>query len=286
MPRHPEASGRRVPREPGVADAAIGTAPVLVETREGSVLTLRLNRPERLNALDPELGQALAASVERAASDPSVRAVILTGAGRAFCAGGDLGAIRALRDAGRTRELEPLLRAGTKLILTLRTMEKPVIAAVNGPAAGAGMNVALACDYRIASEQATFGQNFAKVGLFPDYGGTYLLPRLAGESRAAWMFFTGDMISAQEAMRIGVVDRVVAPERVMPEACELAAQFAASPPMVVGAVKRVLFGPEKAKLERALELEAEQQMRCFGSEDCTEGIRAFFEKRAPKFQGK
>jgi 2-(1,2-epoxy-1,2-dihydrophenyl)acetyl-CoA isomerase len=269
-----------------VGEVAAGTAPVLLETRDGDVLTLRMNRPERLNALDPELGQALAAGVERAASDPAVRAVILTGAGRAFCAGGDLAVIRALRDAGRTRELEPLLQAGTRLIMALRSMGKPVIAAVNGPAAGAGMNVALACDYRIASEQAMFGQNFSKVGLFPDYGGTYLLPRLAGESRAAWMFYTGDMITAEEAMRIGVVDRVVPPDMVMPDAEALAAQFAAAPPMVVGAVKRVLFSPELGKLERALELEAEQQMRCFGSEDCTEGIRAFFEKRPPKFQGK
>ncbi|HKO05440.1 MAG TPA: enoyl-CoA hydratase [Candidatus Acidoferrales bacterium] len=269
-----------------MAETATSTAPVLVETRDAGVLTLHMNRPERLNALDPELAQALATAVERAGSDPTVRAMILTGAGRAFCAGGDLGVIRALRDAGRTGELEPLLRAGTQLILGLRTISKPVIAAVNGPAAGAGMNVALACDYRIASEQATFGQNFAKVGLFPDFGGTYLLPRLAGESRAAWMFYTGDMITAQEALRIGVVDRLAPPERVMPEAQALAAQFAAGPPMVLGAVKNVLFGPEKAKLERALELEAEQQMRCFWSEDCTEGIRAFFEKRAPKFQGK
>jgi len=269
-----------------VGEAAASVAPVLVETRDAGVLTLRMNRPERLNALDPELAQALAAAVERAANDAAVRAVILTGAGRAFCAGVDLAAIRALRDAGRTGELEPLLFAGTQLILALRTMEKPVIAAVNGPAAGAGMNVALGCDYRIASEQAMFGQNFAKVGLFPDYGGTYLLPRLAGESRATWMFYTGEMITAQEALRIGVVDRVVPQDRVMPEAQALAAQFAAGPPMVLAAVKGVLFGPEKAKLERALELEAEQQMRCFWSEDCTEGIRAFFEKRAPKFQGK
>jgi 2-(1,2-epoxy-1,2-dihydrophenyl)acetyl-CoA isomerase len=269
-----------------VGEAAIAAAPVLVETRDAGVLTLRMNRPERLNALDPALAQALAAGVERARNDPAVRAVILTGEGRAFCSGGDLAVIRALRDAGRIGELEPLLLAGSQLILGLRTIEKPVIAAVNGPAAGAGMNVALGCDYRIASDQAMFGQNFAKVGLFPDFGGTYLLPRVAGESRAAWMFTTGEMITAQEALRIGVVDRVVPQERVMPEAQALAAQYAAGPPLVVGAVKRVLFGPEKAKLERALELEAEQQMRCFWSEDCTEGIRAFFEKRAPRFHGK
>jgi enoyl-CoA hydratase/carnithine racemase len=265
---------------------AAAASPVLLESLRDGVLTLRMNRPERLNALNPELGQALAAGVERAAGDPAIRAVILTGAGRAFCSGGDLALIKEKRDAGRGAELEPLLVAGSRLIVALRTTEKPIIAAVNGPAAGAGMNVALACDLRIASEQATFGQNFVKVGLFPDYGGTYLLPRLAGTSRAAWMFYTGEMISAQEALRIGVVDRVVPQAAVMEEAEALAAQLAAGPPLAVRAIKRVLFGAERAALERALEVEVEQQMNCFASEDCGEGIRAFFEKRAPKFQAK
>jgi len=269
-----------------VSEAAVGAAPVLVETLEGGVLTLCMNRPERLNALDPQLGRALAEGVERAAANPAVRAVIVTGAGRAFCSGGDLATIREYRDAGRGQELEPLLRNGARLIVALCTMEKPVVAAVNGPAAGAGMNVALGCDIRIASDQAMFGQNFAKVGLFPDFGGTYLLPRLAGESRAAWMLWTGDMIGAAEALRIGVVDRIVPQERVLAEAQSLAAQLAAGPPLAVRALKRVLFGAGRAELERALDLEVEQQMKCFASEDCTEGIRAFFEKRTPKFQGK
>lgn len=275
-----------MPRERAVTKATTAASPVLLESLSAGVLTLCMNRPERLNALNPELGQALAAGVEQAAGNPAVRAVILTGAGRAFCSGGDLAMIKSLRDAGRGAELEPLLRAGMRLILALRTTEKPVIAAVNGPAAGAGMNVALACDIRIASEEATFGQNFARVGLFPDYGGTYLLPRLAGPSRAAWMFYTGEMINAQEAFRMGVVDSIVPQEEVMPAAEALAARLAAGPPLVMGAVKRVLFGAERAELEGALEMETEQQMKCFASEDCTEGIRAFFEKRAPKFSGR
>ena len=269
-----------------MTEVAAAAAPVLLESFREGVLTLRMNRPERLNALNPELGQALAAGVQRATENPEVRAVILTGAGRAFCSGGDLGLIKAMRDAGRGAELKPLLLAGNQLILALRTTEKPVIAAVNGPAAGAGMNVALACDLRIASEQAAFGQNFVKVGLFVDYGGTYLLPRLAGTSRAAWMFYTGEMISAQEALRIGVVDRVVPQDTVMAEAEALAAQLAAGPPLAVRAVKRVMLGSERAALERALAEETEQQMKCFLSEDCGEGIKAFFEKRAPKFQGR
>jgi 2-(1,2-epoxy-1,2-dihydrophenyl)acetyl-CoA isomerase len=269
-----------------VTEAAVGTASILLESVEDGVLTLTMNRPERLNALDPELGRALTAAVERGAADPAVRALILTGAGRAFCSGGDLATIRAYRDSGRGAELEPLLRNGAKLILVLRTMEKPVVAAVNGHAAGAGMNVALGCDYRIASEQAMFGQNFAKVGLFPDFGGSFLLPRLVGQSRAAWMLYTGEMINAQEAQRIGAVDRVVAPERVLAEARALAAQLAAAPPLAVAGIKRVVFGAERAELERALEYEVQQQVRCFASADCTEGINAFFEKRPPKFQGK
>jgi len=269
-----------------VTEAAAATAPVLLESFRDGVLTLRMNRPERLNALTPELSQALANAVERGTANPEVRAMILTGEGRAFCSGGDLAMIKAYRDAGRAAELEPLLLNGSKMILALRTTEKPVIAAVNGPAAGAGMNVALACDFRIASEDAVFGQNFAKVGLFPDYGGTYLLPRLVGESLAAWMFYTGQMIGAQEALRMGAVDRVVPQAEVMPAAEALAAQIAAGPPLAVRAVKRMLFGAQRAELERALELEAAQQAKCFASEDCTEGIRAFFEKRAPRFQGR
>ncbi len=170
--------------------SAASTALVL-EAREGGVAMLTLNRPERLNALNVELSTTLAGLVTRVAADPAVRVIVLTGAGRAFCAGGDLGVIRDARDRGAAGELEPLLRAGMQMVVQMRTTPKPVIAAVNGPAAGGGMNLALACDIRIASEEATFGQNFARVGLFPDYGGTYLLPRLVGESRVAEMFYTG-----------------------------------------------------------------------------------------------
>ena len=269
-----------------MTEAATASAPVLLESLREGVLTLRMNRPDRLNALNTELGDALAAGVERGTANPSVRVMILTGEGRAFCSGGDLAMIKAFREAGRANELEPLLVSGSKLILALRTTEKPVIAAINGHAAGAGMNVALGCDIRIASEEAMFGQNFVKVGLVPDFGGTYLLPRLVGESRAAWMFYTGQMISAKDAQRMGAVDHVVPAAEVMPAAEALAAQIAAGPPLAVAAVKRTLFGSQRAELERALEMEARQQAKCFASEDCTEGILAFFEKRAPKFKGK
>jgi 2-(1,2-epoxy-1,2-dihydrophenyl)acetyl-CoA isomerase len=239
-----------------------------------------------MNALNLELSQRLVEAMEHAATDTAVRAILLTGAGRAFCAGGDLGLLGSLRESGRSQELEPLLQSGVQYILTLRTMPKPVIAAVNGPAAGGGMNVALGCDIRIASDRASFGQSFAKVGLFPDFGGTYLLPRLVGESRAALFFYLGDMISAQEAERIGVANSVVAHDQLMAEARALASRIASGPPLAIRAVKSVLFGADRAGLERALQAEVEHQMRCFFSEDCGEGIRAFFEKRPPQFQGK
>jgi 2-(1,2-epoxy-1,2-dihydrophenyl)acetyl-CoA isomerase len=268
------------------APQPVPASPLVLETREGAIAVLTLNRPDRLNALDTELGAALVQALDRAANDPAVRVVVMTGAGRAFCSGGDLAAIRSARDRGATRELEPLLRAGHEMVLRMRTMTQPVIAAVNGPAAGAGMNIALAADIRIASEEASFGQNFTKVGLFPDYGGTYLLTQLVGPARAAEMFYTGDMIDAQTALRLGVVNRVVAASELAAETRKLAEKIAQGPPIPVRAVKRALFAVDRERLELALDLEAKQQLECFLSEDCGEGIRAFFEKRPPKFLGR
>src|SRR5262245_23939890 len=173
---------------------APAAGPVLLESAENGVVLLVMNRPERLNALNAELASALQQAFERIGRDDSIRVVVLTGAGRAFCAGGDLGAIGKAREAGAARQLDPILRAGMGAVLAIRTIPQPVVAAVNGPAAGAGTNVALAADLRIAAEEASFGQSFAKVGLFPDYGGTYFLPRLVGPAKAAELFYTGAMI--------------------------------------------------------------------------------------------
>src|SRR5215467_10694971 len=192
---------------PVPAAAAAGT--VLLESVQDGVALLVMNRPDKLNALNNELAAALHQAFGRIGQDPSIRAVVLTGAGRAFCAGGDLGMIGKGREARDAKQLEPVLRAGMELALWMRTIQQPVIAAVNGPAAGAGMNIALGADIRISAEEATFGQNFAKVGLFPDYGGTFFLPQLVGPSKAAELFYTGDMIDAQTALRLGLVNRVV-----------------------------------------------------------------------------
>jgi len=268
---------------PVPAAAAAGT--VLLESVEDGVALLIMNRPEKLNALNNELATALHQAFQRIGGDRSIRAVVLTGAGRAFCAGGDLGTIGKGREARDSKQLEPILRAGMSAMLRMRTIEQPVIAAVNGAAAGAGMNVALAADIRFAAEEAVFGQNFAKVGLFPDYGGTFFLPQLVGPAKAAELFYTGDMIDAREAFRLGLLNRLVPGAQLLSEAKAYAAKLAAGPPLVMRAVKQTLFGAHKESLEQALEAEVEQQMRCFVSDDSLEGIHAFFEKRPAKFTG-
>ena len=245
-----------------------------------------MNRPDRLNALNNELTTALNDALGRIASDESVRVVVVTGAGRAFCAGGDLTLIGKGRATGQTQALEPLLRTGMQAVLTMRTMPQPVIAAVNGVAAGAGMNIALAADMRIAAEEAMFGQNFAKVGLFPDFGGTYFLPQLVGPAKAAELFYTGDMIDAKTALRLGIVNQVVPGAQLETEVKTLAQKIAQGPALPIRAVKRALFASEKEKLTAALEHEVQEQLPCYLSDDCSEAIRAFFEKRPPQFRGK
>ena len=266
--------------------AAPTAGPVLLETIENGVALLVMNRPDKLNSLNNELATALNQTFEKIGKNDAVRVVVLTGAGRAFCAGGDLAAIGKGREARDSKQLEPILRMGMGAMLRMRMIPQPVIAAVNGAAAGAGMNVALAADIRIAAEEAVFGQNFAKVGLFPDYGGTYFLPQLVGPSKAAEMFYTGDMIDAQTALKLRLVNRVVPGAQLESEVKKFAAQLAAGPPIAIRAVKQTLFGSEKDALSKALEAEVQHQMRCFASDDCLEGIHAFFEKRPPKFQGR
>ncbi|HEX8871763.1 MAG TPA: enoyl-CoA hydratase [Candidatus Acidoferrum sp.] len=261
------------------------TGAVLQEAREGAIVTLVLNRPDRLNALNNELSTALNDALARVAADSTAHVVVLTGAGRAFCAGGDLAAIGRGRARGDAGELAPLLRSGMQAVLRMRTMPQPVIAAVNGPAAGAGLNLALAADIRLAVEGATFGENFVKVGLFPDYGGTFFLPQLVGPSAAAELFYTGEMIGAKEAHRLGMVNAVFPEDRFPAEVRSLATKIAAGPQVSVRAIKQTLFARDKDALSDALEREVEHQLKCFHSQDCAEGIRAFLEKRPPSFRG-
>jgi 2-(1,2-epoxy-1,2-dihydrophenyl)acetyl-CoA isomerase len=261
-------------------------ASVILEERSGAILTVRLNRPDRLNALNVELATALAAALRRASEDASVRCVVLTGAGRAFCGGGDIGVLRDARKRNASHELAALVSAGKEIVLLLVTMAKPVLASVNGPAAGGGSNLALACDLRIAAEQASFGQSFSKLGLYPDFGGTFFLPRLVGPARAAELFYSGEMISADECLRLGIYNRVVPFEQLAAETHSAAATLACGPPIAARFVKARLFGSNRAELEKLLDEEIQRQIECFNSEDCAEGLAAFFEKRRPHFHGK
>jgi 2-(1,2-epoxy-1,2-dihydrophenyl)acetyl-CoA isomerase len=260
-------------------------APLVLESRREAVSTLTLNRPERLNALNGALGQALLDALHRLAEDATVRTVVLTGAGRGFCAGGDIDVLRKAREREDVREVEALLKVGKQIILALATMPKPVIAAVNGPAAGAGANLALACTTRIASEHASFAQSFARIGLFPDFGGTYFLPRLVGPALALELVLSAETVTAPDALRIGLVSRVVSHDRFEEETALLAGRLAAAPPIVLRGIRQTLSRDDREQLERALDEEIRWQVTCFRSRDCLEGLQAFFEKRPPRFQG-
>jgi 2-(1,2-epoxy-1,2-dihydrophenyl)acetyl-CoA isomerase len=263
---------------------AAPTDSLILDHRENGVAIVTLNRPDRLNALNKDLAVALNQALGSIATDKQVGVVVITGAGRAFCAGGDLAVIGKGHQENDMTELEPLLRSGMQAVLKMRTMRQPVIAAINGPAAGAGMNIALAADLRIASDAATFGQNFVNVGLFPDYGGTFFLPELVGPAKAAEMFYTGEMIDAKTALQLGIVNRVVPAAELEATAKALAQKLADGPHVAIQAVKQVLYGSKRDELVKALENEVEQQLKCFQSKDCGEGVRAFLEKRKPKFE--
>ncbi|HUP50571.1 MAG TPA: enoyl-CoA hydratase-related protein [Thermoanaerobaculia bacterium] len=249
------------------------------------VATITLNRPERLNAFAGTMRHDLLEALLAAERDPACRAVVITGAGRAFCAGGDIEAMAALQKAGDVESFRTLLDAGGEVVLQIIGMNKPVLASINGVAAGAGCNLALACDYRIASEEAKLGQTFVRIGLHPDWGGTWLLPRLAGRGRAFELMATGRMIGAAEAAAMGMVDRVTPAGELASETARLAAVLAAAPPLPLAGIKRALREAERNDLRGQLALESEQQRRAFLSADAAEGMAAFFEKRAPLFRG-
>jgi 2-(1,2-epoxy-1,2-dihydrophenyl)acetyl-CoA isomerase len=260
----------------------------LIYEVKDAIATLTLNRPERLNALGDTLRDDLYDAVLRASQDAEVRVMVVTGAGKGFCAGGD---VKAMNDAkeGRTpaRPLEDKVAPlRDRVLLAMRDAPKPVIAAVNGAAAGAGMNLALGCDLRLASTAAKFTQAFVKRGLHPDWGGTYFLPRLVGMAKACELIFTGEIIDAQEALRLGIVNAVYAPEELLPAVYELARRIAAGPPVAIRLAKRALYHSEETDLRGALEFETFAQNVCSETEDAREGIRAFVEKRAPAFKGR
>lgn len=253
----------------------------------GSLATITMNRPDALNALSLQLGGDLRSAITRANGD-GARAVILTGAGRAFSAGGDLREMQQVGEAeGRTEAfLDAPLKALHEVVKMIRETPIPFIAAVNGVCAGAGVNFALACDMVIAAEDATFREAFVRVGLSPDCGGTFFLPRAVGEKIATELFMTGDSITAERAMQLGMINRVVAPESLLNESAKLAAKLAAGPTSSIGRIKRMMNATFGNNLQQQLALEAECQLESGQSQDFKEGVAAFFDKRGPIFTGK
>jgi len=253
----------------------------LLVALEGGVKRITFNRPERRNAVDFEMFEAFAAAVEETADDES-RVLVITGAGEAFCSGLDLslmsaGGLARLDVGAMMRELinPPVLR--------LRALSKPVVARVHGPAVGIGFSYVLASDIRIATREATFSQSFVRVGLMPDGGSTHFLPGLVGYSKAFELMATGASVDAEEALRLGLVSRVVAREELDATVDELAARLAAAPQPALARIKAALNRDEQARLAAALDFEADGQAECFASSDFLEGVAAFMQKRAPVF---
>ncbi|HXF82227.1 MAG TPA: enoyl-CoA hydratase-related protein [bacterium] len=257
-------------------------AETIIAARADGVLTITLNRPEVLNAVNEQLASELHDALRDAARDTAVRCVVLTGAGRGFCSGADL----RERAGSPVSYREHLDATFHPLIMTMRTMEKPLIAAVNGVAAGAGCSLALAADLRLASERASFIELFARIGLVPDSGSTWFLPRLVGLGKAFELTYTTDPVDAAEALRLGLVNRVVPHDELIAATTALAARLAAGPTKAYGLTKRALYYGQTATLEQSLAYEAQLQDIAGATADHREGVAAFLEKRPPAYEGR
>jgi 2-(1,2-epoxy-1,2-dihydrophenyl)acetyl-CoA isomerase len=245
---------------------------------------ITLNRPDRLNALTSEMGEALLAALDEAERDPRCRAILLTGAGRGFCAGQDLTEVMPT-EAGPP-DLGPLLDVYNAVIRKLRALPMPVVCAVNGVAAGAGANLALACDIVLAAKSASFIQAFAKIGLIPDVGGTWALPRLVGAARARALAILAEPLPAERAAEWGLIWQAVDDDRLMPEAQALTVRLAQQATIGIALTKQALDAAETNTLDAQLDLERDLQNEAARTPDYAEGVRAFLEKRAAKFTGK
>jgi 2-(1,2-epoxy-1,2-dihydrophenyl)acetyl-CoA isomerase len=255
-------------------------------SKEDGIGTITLNRPDAMNALGGTMRQEILAALEAAAADSEVRVIVITGAGKAFCAGGDVkevvsGQTRA--EANLSIDQRP---TRDKVVLLIQATGKPVIASVNGVAAGGGCNLALACDMRIASDRARFGEVFVRRGIHPDWGGAWFLPRLVGYAKAAELIFSGEVVDAQEALRIGLVNRVVPHEELPVATKAFAMKFVKNAPIPIALAKKALQNYSRIDLAQALDQERLAQALCWNTEDRAEGMKSFLEKREPVFKGK
>jgi 2-(1,2-epoxy-1,2-dihydrophenyl)acetyl-CoA isomerase len=255
---------------------------ILLNRAEG-IGTLTLNRPDKLNAFAGTMRQEVGDALAELEKDPTVRVVVITGAGRGFCAGADVGYMAKLVEERDTIAMAALVEAGRRVVMTIRESAKPVIGSINGVAAGGGANLALACDLRIASDRARLGQTFNRIGLHPDWGGSYFLPRLVGPAKALELFWTAEIIDAEECLRLGLFNRVVPHDRLGEETLALARMLAAKPALALALAKRAVYRSLSRTLPEMLDYELEAQLRCFESGDAAEGITAFVEKRTAVF---
>jgi len=254
--------------------------------KEDGIGTITLNRPESLNALGGSMRQEILAALEVAVADSEVRVIVITGAGKAFCAGGDVKEF--VSGATRAEATLPIDQRPTrdKIVLLIQATGKPVIASVNGVAAGGGCNLALSCDMRIASDRARFGEVFVRRGIHPDWGGVLFLPRLVGYANAAELIFSGEVIDAHEALRIGLVNKVVPHEELPMATKAFAMKFVKNAPIPIALAKKALQNYSRIDLAQALDHERFAQAMCWNTEDRAEGMKSFVEKRDPVFKGK
>jgi 2-(1,2-epoxy-1,2-dihydrophenyl)acetyl-CoA isomerase len=258
----------------------------ILVSRDAGVLSLTLNRPDKLNAFNPEMHALLRGALEQARDDASVRALLLTGAGRGFCAGQDLSERDLSPDAAPIDLSVSLGSNYNPLVRRLRALPKPIVCAVNGVAAGAGANIALACDIVLAARSASFVQSFARLGLVPDSGGTYFLPRLVGLARAMGLALLGDRIGAEDAERWGLIWKAVDDARLLEEATAIARTLAEGPTKGYGLIKKAIYASAGNSLDAQLDLERDLQREAGFSADYREGVAAFMQKRKPSYKGK
>jgi 2-(1,2-epoxy-1,2-dihydrophenyl)acetyl-CoA isomerase len=259
------------------------SAPQILLDIAGHVATITLNRPEAMNALADDMREVLLQRLEDCARDANVRCVVITGAGKAFCAGGDIAAMARWQENNDNSVLVGRLDVVEKVVRLLRSMPQPVIAAVNGPAAGGGMNMALGCDMRLGCEKTLFSESFVKIGLVPDWGGFQSLTRLIGAAKAMELMMTGDRIKAEEALRLGLLNQLYPMDSFRDQVQAFAQRLASGPPQALAAIKKGVYFAAEASLDEVLDFEHQNQAALILSDDSREGMRAFLEKRPPVF---